>query len=330
MQEVHEAKPLGEIFAAWFAWFRLLRLPHLLTAPGDALAGVAWLALVDQTHPEPRHLYLLAGAVTCLCAFGFILNDLHDYDTDGMRHPERPLASGQIPVALAALGLVAFLAGGLLLALRVDFQAFLYAVLLACLIGAYNLLLKDIGLWGRLNLGLCRAVGFLLLVPLPRWLGFPGLLPAGLLCYTAAVALLQQRQEGTWRHRWCAWVPAVFMSVNACALLGWSAPRVPPPQVAAMALLLLAAVAATLRTGWRLAGAETTPRETRAGVASLTFALLPFQAACLCLHRGTWPLAAALVVLWPLAAGLGHWFLASDLRHRAQILAQAQQATTPY
>ena len=96
------------------AWLRLLRLPNLLTVPGDILAGFLlapagrpadWLQLLPA---------LLAGR--CLYSAGLLLNDLFDYAEDLRERPTRPLPAGEVTrgavaaAALVLLWIAAFLA----------------------------------------------------------------------------------------------------------------------------------------------------------------------------------------------------------------------------
>src|SRR5436309_3209768 len=89
------------------AYLQLVRLPNVLTAAADSLAG--WL-LVMGSAAEPSGWLPLVTASMVLYASGTALNDVFDLEIDRAERPNRPLPSGQISVRSAAwlggLGLV--------------------------------------------------------------------------------------------------------------------------------------------------------------------------------------------------------------------------------
>lgn len=141
------------------AWLRILRLPNLLTVPGDLLAG---FLLASATTPAnwARLLLLAIPAGLFLYSAGLVLNDLFDYAEDLRDRPERPLPANAISretaaaAALVLLWIAAFLAA--------FFDALPIAIPMILCIILYDVGLKKHSVLGPLLMGACRA-GHLLL-----------------------------------------------------------------------------------------------------------------------------------------------------------------------
>lgn len=142
-------------------WFRLCRLPNLLTVPGDPVAGFLLAAAGAPPRP-PFVLFAAAGASLCLYLFGLILNDLLDLETDLRERPERPLPAGEISVPQARMAAIAMGLSGLNLALVAGRPALVVAAALAGLIVLYNAVLKERRWAGVTAIGLCRGASLLL------------------------------------------------------------------------------------------------------------------------------------------------------------------------
>ncbi len=140
------------------AWLRLLRLPNLLTVPGDILAG--FLLAPSAASRDWVELLLAIPAGLLLYAAGLCLNDLFDYKEDLRDRPERPLPSGKISreetaaFSLIFLWVAAFLAA--------FFDALPVAIPLILCIILYNVGIKRHWLLGPLLMGTCRAANLLL------------------------------------------------------------------------------------------------------------------------------------------------------------------------
>ena len=194
----------------WRAWLELLRVPNLLTVPGDVLAG--WLLAVGGVW-HPALLWAVLASLG-LYAFGLISNDVADFKVDSRERPERPLPSRRIlPIhaVTAALTLacvapvLAWIAGG---------EALNVAVLLFLVITFYNTMMKSSPVVGPLALGLCRGLNLLLGaaastpvlpsglrgVPFEHMVGI-GAAAVVLMVYIAIVSLLAQREVQTGRAR---------------------------------------------------------------------------------------------------------------------------------
>jgi 4-hydroxybenzoate polyprenyltransferase len=116
----------------------LVRLPAVLTVPGDALVGAATRGRLG------RHALSMPLASVCLYWSGMALNDYADRELDAVERPERPIPSGRVRPAEAlalAAGLTA--AGVGVAALAGGTPAAGTAALLAVTVWSYDLLLKD-------------------------------------------------------------------------------------------------------------------------------------------------------------------------------------------
>ncbi len=140
------------------AWLRLLRLPNLLTVPGDVLAG--FLLAPATAAAGWGRLLLAIPAGTLLYAAGLLLNDLFGYAEDLRDRPARPLPAGEVSreaaagAALVLLWVSAFLAA--------FFDALPVAIPLILCIILYDVGLKRIRFLGPALMGACRAGNLLL------------------------------------------------------------------------------------------------------------------------------------------------------------------------
>lgn len=142
------------------AWLALLRVPNLLTVPGDPLAG-ALLAMAGRGWNEPLP-WAAAAASVCIYAGGLIDNDLADLEEDRRERPTRPLPSGALPVRQASTVRLVLLAAGLALATACGVQTLRVALGICATVLAYNHGLKRVALLGPLAMGACRGLSVLL------------------------------------------------------------------------------------------------------------------------------------------------------------------------
>ena len=136
----------------------LVRLPAVLSVPGDVLVGAA---ASGQGRNVPRVAGLTAAS-SCLYLAGMALNDYADREVDAVERPGRPIPSGRVTPGFAlglAAGLTAAAAG---LAVAADGPRAL-AVLapLAATVWAYDLALKT-GPGGVASMSACRALDVLM------------------------------------------------------------------------------------------------------------------------------------------------------------------------
>ncbi len=144
------------------SWLRLLRVPNLLTVPGDPIAGYLLAVLCFGIEPSLLKLLPAAGAALCLYCFGLLLNDMVDLKIDLEERPERPLPAGHVSFNSARNAAVAFGVTGLNCALFAGVPVLYAAALLSTLIIFYNAGFKRLPVVGVVTMGLCRGLSFLL------------------------------------------------------------------------------------------------------------------------------------------------------------------------
>ena len=70
----------------------LVRLPSVLSVPGDVLLGTTTSARGEH----PLRIAGLTAASSCLYMAGMALNDYADRDVDAKERPKRPIPSGRV------------------------------------------------------------------------------------------------------------------------------------------------------------------------------------------------------------------------------------------
>ena len=139
-------------------WLHLLRVPNLLTVPGDVLAG--FLLAPAATGGDWAQLPLAIPSSLLLYGAGLALNDLFDYAEDLRERPERPLPSGEISrEAAAAAALIFFWIAAFLAAF---FDALAIAIPLILCVILYNVGAKRHAFFGPFLMGASRAGNLLL------------------------------------------------------------------------------------------------------------------------------------------------------------------------
>jgi hypothetical protein len=140
-------------------YLQLIRLPNVVTASADSLAG--WL-LVTGLTADPGRWLPLAAASMVLYASGTALNDVFDVEIDQSERPGRPLPSGRVSYKIAAwFGGIGLLIGPALALASGRVTSVIVAAILALFILAYNAGLKHTWL-GPLVMGSCRGLNLLL------------------------------------------------------------------------------------------------------------------------------------------------------------------------
>jgi len=225
---------------------QLLRLPNLLTVPGDPIVGFfSWASIRYYSSAEKGFvdagqvamiIPCAVAAVLLYCA-GLILNDLFDLQEDRRDRPSRPLPSGQIHAKTAAVTAIVLLIGGVVAA---SFNGALcggIAAVLALAVVSYNAGVKRIPIAGPLNMGLCRglsvmlglaissslnlgqstAAGFLARENLVMLLSWPFYSVTPMILYIASITLIAARetetQTKTSRLRIRPWLPCAIVAV---------------------------------------------------------------------------------------------------------------------
>jgi hypothetical protein len=136
----------------------LVRLPALLSAPGDAWLGAA----ASEADMPPRKTFFLSLSSCCLYAAGMALNDYADREVDARERPQRPIPSERVDPRFA-LGLSAVLTvAGVGLAAAIGGKRRLAVSLaLAGAVWAYDLSLKRTA-WGPAGMAACRTLDVLM------------------------------------------------------------------------------------------------------------------------------------------------------------------------
>ena len=141
------------------AYLQLVRLPNVVTAAADSLAG--WLLVTGSLAQPARWLPLLASSML-LYASGTMLNDVFDFEIDREERPGRPLPSGRASRRTAAwLGALGLALGPCLALASGSLTSGLLAVVLALTILGYDAGLKRTWL-GPVVMGACRGLNLLL------------------------------------------------------------------------------------------------------------------------------------------------------------------------
>lgn len=136
----------------------LVRLPAVLSVPGDTLLGAA----ASGGPVTPVGVAGRAAASSCLYLGGMALNDYADREVDALERPHRPIPSGRVDPAVALRIAQALTAGGVVIAGAVGGRRALRVALpLAGTVWAYDLTLKDSAA-GPVAMAGCRVLDVLL------------------------------------------------------------------------------------------------------------------------------------------------------------------------
>ncbi len=283
---------------------QLVRLPNVVTAPADSLAG--WL-IVGGALDDPLGWLPVAGASACLYAGGMALNDWYDLEVDSLERPHRPLPSGAVAIGMAAAVGWGGLALGMALASFAG-SAMLVAGLLAAAIVFYDGWAKQTrsGPW---VMGVCRGLNMLMGIVAAQapdrpaaWLGAFGfgLFVAGVTWISRSEAL----GGGTANLRIGIWIQRAAVMLLALALLALA----DPSDRAALFCGVFALTAVAYKTSAAGSRAlwdpspETVQKAVIAGVLSLVW----LDAALVAAACGPLP-ALAVAAFWPPAFLLGRW-----------------------
>lgn len=276
-----------------------MRLPAVLTVPGDVFVGAA----MAGRRIGPRALVLTVSS-SCLYLAGMALNDWADREVDGRQRPDRPIPSGRVTpefawrlsVGLTGAGLaVAALAGGR--------SALAVAVPLAGAVWLYDLVAKQTPV-GPAAMAACRTLDVLLGARAGR---LRQALPAGAVVggHTLVVSGLSRREAEGSRPQLVRLALMGTATVTVAAAVvsarrarrGWRAGR------AAVTVSALAAYAGVVGRAQLGAMRDPSPATVQRAVGAGVLGLMPLEASLL---AATGPLPAALAVggAWPTAIRL--------------------------
>ena len=282
------------------AYLELLRPANVATALADVLAGFA----VGGLQNRPALPWLLL-ATACLYAGGIVLNDFFDRDLDRVERPERPIPSGRVAPAAAALlgGLLLFI-GWVAASHHATREAGRIALAIAVAVLVYDAWGKRSRWIAPFNMGLCRGLNLLLgMAAVPAALSEAWALAFIPLLYIAAVTTLSRGEVHGGSDR-IAGAALIFLSAALVALLGIAAGS---PANKLPAVILAAAVAWRVLPAFMRARRTPSPVTIRDAVKRGVLSLVILDATIAAAYAG--PIYAALVLVTGLLAGaLARWF----------------------
>jgi len=301
------------------AWAHLLRLPNILTAPGDPLAGFL-LASLSVTDVPLWPMAPAAVASTCLYAAGLVQNDLAGQTRDRHDRPDRPLAAGVVSraaagVVMAVLAVLGLVAAG---AARQPGTVIVALVLLGT-ITFYNLVASRTVVLRPIVMGLCRGLSVLLGATAAT--GGEALSSSAVLVgaitiavYVGAVTILARRETERVQIGWGRWLPAALLVMGYAAVFiyqPWIGATWPEGlQLTSLFASLSLAVLAVIAAMWavrHLVG-PCGPEQITPAIGALVRAIIVVQAALAATGGPAGLLvAAALVLAWPIAGLLARW-----------------------
>lgn len=273
----------------------LVRLPAVLSAPGDTLVGVA-----SSGRPtEPARTVALVASSSCMYMAGMALNDYADRDLDAEERPHRPIPSGRVSPRFA-LRLAGLLTGAsVAAALLADGLRSLRVWLpLAGAVWGYDLYLKRTAA-GPVAMSACRALDVLLGAR-----GARGALPAaGVVgAHTAVVTTVSRQEESGSGPE----VPAAALAGTlavAAAALGLGLSRARSAAAAAGSLALIAGYAGVCASAHAAAARDPSPERLQRAVGTGVLGLMPLEAGLLA-SEGRAGQAGGIAIAWRVARGL--------------------------
>lgn len=140
---------------------RILRLPLVVTAMADSVAGYAVALLPHIERFDSGRAALLAGASAGLYLFGMVENDLADIRRDRLMKVPRPLVTGDLSVAWAVVLLVLAAALAAACSIILTGGALVVAIATFAAVNLYNLAAKRGPAYVAMTvMGLCRLLNF--------------------------------------------------------------------------------------------------------------------------------------------------------------------------
>jgi 4-hydroxybenzoate polyprenyltransferase len=268
---------------------RLVRLPAVLTVPGDTLAGAA-----AAGWPLGRRTAALPLASALLYTGGMALNDWADRELDAVERPERPIPSGEIrPGQALAIG-AGLLAGGVgVAALAGGRRALRVALPLAATVWAYDVVLKPTPL-GPVAMAAARGLDVLLGAAGARraW-------PAALAVSAHALATTVLSRDEVTGAAGVAPRAALGTTLALSGAVAAASGGSGIPAGIARGALAASYAGAVARPQWA-AVRNPDAAHVRRAVGASVLGTVPLQAALLARGRSV-PLAAAVALLAPLA-----------------------------
>jgi UbiA prenyltransferase family len=292
-------------------WLQLIRLPNVVTAAADSLAGCL---LATGSLGEPRRWLPLAAASIVLYASGTALNDVFDFEIDRAERPTRPLPSGQVSRRSAAwLGGLGLVLGPALACLSGSAASGIVATVLALCIITYDAGMKHTWL-GPVFMGTCRGLNLLMGMSLAPALAGPIAWFTAILygLYVAGITVISRSETSGGRRRGLL----AGLTLEDLALLGLTGvalahrdfPHPDPerPLIPLEGLLILAIVALAVNSSANRAIRQPIPPLIQKNIKTSLLALVWLHVGVIAAVRGLEP-AALIALLWAPAFILGRW-----------------------
>jgi 4-hydroxybenzoate polyprenyltransferase len=297
------------------AYLQLVRLPNVLTAAADSLAG--WL-LVGGSLSDPRSWPLLATSSMVLYASGTALNDVFDFAIDRRERPGRPLPSGRVSRAAAAwIGGLGLVIGPAVAAASGSLASGFVATVLALVILAYDAGIKHTWL-GPVLMGGCRGLNLLLgMSHVPGLAGPIGWYAAvGYGLYVAGITVVSRSETEGGRHGGLL----IGLAIQILAILGLTAVALSPgrfphadierPVIALEGLLVFALVTLAVSAAASRAIRHPTPVHIQKWVKTGILSLVWLHVGLIAAVRGP-EAAVPIALLWFPAFILARWLYAT-------------------
>jgi 4-hydroxybenzoate polyprenyltransferase len=292
-------------------WLQLIRLPNVVTAAADSLAG--WL-LATGSFAEPGRWLPLTASSMVLYASGTALNDVFDLEIDRAERPYRPLPSGQVSYRTAAwLGGLGLLVGPALASMSGAAASGIVAAVLALCILSYNAGMKHTWL-GPVFMGACRGLNLLLgMSYVPGLAGPIGWFAATVYgLYVAGITVISRSETSGENRRGLliglALQDLAILGLAGVALAHRQFPRPAPerPLIPLEGLLVLALVAFAVNASAARAIERPKPELIQKAIKTSLLALIWLHVGVIAGVRGLEP-AALVALLWAPAFILGRW-----------------------
>ena len=288
-------------------YLQLIRLPNVLTAAADSLAG--WLLITGSLAAPARWLPLVLASMA-IYAGGIALNDVFDFEIDLRERPSRPLPSGRISRKFASrLGWSLLLAGPLLAALSGSLASFAVASILATCVLAYDAGAKKT-LLGPIVMGSCRGLNLLLGMSQDPNSGGPGgwIAAGSLALFVVGITVISRSEVETGRRAGTILgsglqLMALVGLFYASTRLGRGSPYGPGRHLLLEFLLLYGSFFFVWRADLR-AVLDPVPARLQAAVKTGVLTLIWLDVGVVALTWGFFP-ALAVAALWPPAFLLG-------------------------
>jgi hypothetical protein len=277
------------------ALVKLVRLPSVVTVPGDVLAGDAW-----GGHSGELSIASLIGSSSLTYLAGMALNDWADRDEDAIDRPGRPIPAGDVKPAVALTLATALSAAGLALAARGGrgLRTLSVAAPLTAAVWTYDLRAKQTPA-GPGTMALARALDVLVGAGRLDLDAAPAACLVG--AHTLLITIVSRREaQGATPVLAVGALAGAAATTVAAARLARGGDRTQPAGAAQRAALVCVGLyACTMGQAGLAALRDPSAASLQRFVGAGVFANMPLQASLLA-ARGRVREAAAVLAAWPL------------------------------